>query len=311
MIDRAEIEDMAGHLDVHTSHVQRDYVHGWILAELFRGSELASRLALKGGNGLRKAYFTSGRYSRDLDFSAADGLDPELLRASLHAICQRIEDQAGVEFVHDRIHTGEKRGADEGKRISEARVYFKDFYGQESEIVLGVRMDVTEFDRLYLPVQSRNLIHPYSDRDACSTPIRCAKLEEILASKMRCLLQRKHIADLYDLAFPLLLGRDLDLDRRELLQTFFRITIFGASPGVAKGLLIDLPFEGLRRFWGNYIAAPIASRFSFDAARDTVRGLVDALLPEAPIRSRSPVLFPAELRNPIMEAGSALKLLRF
>jgi hypothetical protein len=41
------------------------------------------------------------------------------------------------------------------------------------------QLDITQFDRIYLPVQSRSLIHPYSDVDACSSMILCHKLEEI------------------------------------------------------------------------------------------------------------------------------------
>ena len=45
--------------------------------------------------------------------------------------------------------------------------------GQESELIIGIRLDVTQFEQLYLPVQERYLIHPYSDADACSARIRC------------------------------------------------------------------------------------------------------------------------------------------
>jgi predicted nucleotidyltransferase component of viral defense system len=58
----------------------------------------------------------------------------------------------------------------------------------------------------YLPVQERNPIHPYSDAEACAATIRCVELEEALATKLRCLLQRRHIADLYDLAYSLVKG---------------------------------------------------------------------------------------------------------
>jgi len=47
------------------------------------------------------------------------------------------------------------------RRLYQAKLYFKDFYGNPDTITISVRLDVTEFDRIYLPVQTRNLIHPY------------------------------------------------------------------------------------------------------------------------------------------------------
>ena len=54
MINKDEIDRMAEKLDVHSSHVQRDYVHSWLLSALFSSSSLSNRLVLKGGNCLRK-----------------------------------------------------------------------------------------------------------------------------------------------------------------------------------------------------------------------------------------------------------------
>jgi hypothetical protein len=203
----------------------------------------------------------------------------------------------------------ERRAAEGGKSILDVRVYFRDFYGIDSTLDLAVRLDIIEFDRIHLPVQTRNLIHPYSDASAISVPIRCVKLEELLASKMRCLLQRRHLADLYDLVFATIVNRDIEVDRGELLRTFFRITVFGAHPGVAKGLLLDLPLEGLKRFWQEYVASPIRSRFSFDEALSSLRGLVEDLF-HGPVEESSPTLFSARLRNPIMAAAENFHLVR-
>jgi len=136
------------------------------------------------------------------------------------------------------------------------------------------------------------------------------KVEELLATKMRCLLQRRHIADLFDLVYATLVSQELEVDRGQLLSTFFRITIFGSSPGVAKGLFVDLPLEALGRFWDAHIACPKTSWFTFDTARKRFLAFIDRLIPGAVNRERSPVLFAAALRNPIMQAGETLTLLR-
>ena len=310
MIEPGEIEAVSKQLGIHTSHVQRDYVNGWLLSQLYSSSPLGKQLVLKGGNCLRKAYFEGGRYSRDLDFSTATNITDSHLGRELNAVCQALTERVGIIFDIERTRVEKKGRADAEKMISEARLYFRDFFGQESELIIGIRLDVTQFDRPYLPVQERYLIHPYSDADVCSARIRCVKLEELLATKMRCLLQRRHIADLFDLAYATLLSQELKVNRSELLSVFFKITIFGRSPGVAKGLFIDLPLEALGRLWANYIACPRKSWFSFETAKNYLRSLVDSLIPDKEIRERSSVIFPSFLRNPIMEAGQMLTLLR-
>lgn len=44
----------------------------------------------------------------------------------------------------------------------------QNFYGKASKMTIALRMDVTEFGRLYLPIQQRKLIHPYSDQADCA-----------------------------------------------------------------------------------------------------------------------------------------------
>jgi predicted nucleotidyltransferase component of viral defense system len=137
-----------------------------------------------------------------------------------------------VQFDTSRTISRAKRGADDDLEIVEARVYFRDFYGHDSSMMISVRMDVTEWDRLYLPVQTRQLVHAYSDFQNCQAGIRCVKLEEQLASKMKCLLQRRHVADLFDLIYSTLIHPEFAVNRSEIVSTFLRKTIFQSSPGV-------------------------------------------------------------------------------
>ncbi len=213
MIERSEIDAMAENLDVHSSHVQRDYVHGWLLSLLYTKSALANRLVLKGGNCLRKGYFENSRYSRDIDFTTSVGISDDELGRELNLIVSELENLTKIKFHTSKTIVRDKKRADSEKKISEAKLYFTDFYGRESKLVLGVRLDVTQFDKIYLPVQERSLIHPYSDAHLCNSMIRCVKLEEILATKMRCLLQRKHIADLFDLVYATVINPEIQINK--------------------------------------------------------------------------------------------------
>jgi predicted nucleotidyltransferase component of viral defense system len=311
MIKREEIDSMAERMGVLPSNVQRDYVSGWLLSVIYGSSPspMAKRLVLKGGNCLRKAYFENGRYSGDLDFSCAYEYPNAQLGQDLNTICAALMERTGVRFDLTRTRVDDKFELDGGKIVSEARVYFRDFYGAESHVIVKVKLDVTQYDRLYLPVQTRPLIHPYSDASACAVAIRCVKLEEVLATKMRCLLQRRHIPDFFDLVHGTLTSTG-SINLRELIYVFFRVTVFGGNPNVVKGLFADLPFVVFGGLWDKYISCPKSSRLPFETAKDAFTSLIEKLIPGKPQHTKSFKFFASDLRAPIMQAADDNTLLR-
>ena len=52
--------------------VEKDYVLGWMLADIFAHEELAESWLFKGGNCLKKCFFETYRFSEDLDFTLRD-----------------------------------------------------------------------------------------------------------------------------------------------------------------------------------------------------------------------------------------------
>jgi hypothetical protein len=156
----------------------------------------------------------------------------------------------------------------------------------------------------------RQLIHPYSDADACSTQIKCIKLEEALADKLKCLLQRRYCYDIFDLVYGDFLSRDIAVHRAELLNVFLRKTIFGSSPGAAHELLVNRPVDLFRGYWGK-VVCPAVSRISFNDAIATLRqGVNELFAPYASGMGGALAFYPSHLRNPILEAGSDRRLLR-
>lgn len=310
MIDRDEIINRSEELRVHTSHVQRDYVFGWLLSGIYTRSGLADSLVLKGGNAFRKAYFERARYSPDLDFATTRSLADDYLLAQLNSVCEYVTDAAKVEFDISRTRVDPTRSADRNRTIQKARVYFRDFFGERSELVLAVRLDVSSYERIFLDVQERNLIHQYSDASEASAKIRCLKLEELLASKLKCLLQRRHSVDLYDFVNATLIRPVVDIDRSEMVRTFLRMTIFGSGPRIVEDLLVNLPFQIIKGLWDEFLVAPNDALIDFEDAVTGFTGIVTDLFGSLPVGSSRYAFFPSEFRNPIMQAGHDLTLLR-
>ncbi len=310
MISKSEVESKASEFGLNPSDVERDYVFGWLLAGIYSVSPLKDVLILKGGNCFRKAYFPHTRFSNDLDFSTLNAIEPTFLYRELNSVCDFVQANSGVEFVKDRNRVEEKSNSDQDRKIYQARLYFRDFYGNAFTITISVRLDIVEFDRIYLPIQSRFLIHPYSDADRCVVKINAQKLEELLASKLKCLIQRRHSFDLYDFVYSIFVNRDIEVNRGEVVSTFFRKTIFERSPGVVKGLLLDLPFELFRGFWTKFLVCPKQGLVEFDFALECFRKGIEELFGHFRLDHYGSVaFFPSHLRNPIMEAASSLTLL--
>jgi predicted nucleotidyltransferase component of viral defense system len=310
VIARGEIEEKSREFGIHISNVQRDYVYGWLLSAIYADTALKDVLIFKGGNCFRKAYFPNTRFSSDLDFASEAAIDESLVIGELNRACDAAQQRSGVIFDTGRTQIRVQNEIDDRRRVFDARVYFRDFYGNADHLTLKVSIDITEFERIYLPPQLRNVIHPYSDQATCVGQIRCVKLEEMIASKLKCLLQRRHVPDVYDLVYSVFVNRDIAVDRGELVQTFLRKTIYERAPAVARQLLLDLPLLALRNAWERYIVAPIQGLLEFDDSIERFRTIVGELFAGYEIgRPGDLAFFPSALRNPIMEAGSGLQLL--
>jgi len=315
MIDRNEIDSKASEFEINTSDVQRDYVFGWLLFAIYNNKYLSDLLILKGGNCFRKAYFPNTRFSSDLDFSTQQALDLDRLEREIEICCRVAQDVSGIQFVTERNSFKESKRANLGKnvdrKIYKGKVFFEDFYGKKSTLEISVRMDVTEFDKIYMPISEVPIIHPYSDGDKCQVALRCVAIEEGIASKLKCLLQRRHSHDLYDLVYAAFFNEEIDLDRSQIASIFLKKTIFEPSPGAAKQILLGLPMPFFKAAWEKYIVCPARSRVDFDRAESIYANFIDSIFATTGRSDRvSDAFFPAELRNVILDAGASMKLMR-
>lgn len=310
MITNDEFLEQAKTYDLNEADIQRDYVFGWLISGIFQATQFGLTAVLKGGNALRKGYFPGTRFSDDLDFSTDHGLQSETLLGELNEVCRWAEATSGVRFDVDKNRLADEHQVDRERKVFKFRLYFKDMLGGKDHVDISVRVDVTEYDRLALPAQERQLIHPYSDADALAATIRCVKLEEALADKLKCLLQRRYCYDIFDVVYGAFICRDIEIDRSEMMRVFLRKTIFGPSPLAAKQLLLDLPWELFQGYWGK-VLVPAASRLSFEGALEQFRNGLDALFAPLPAGAGMAYAFyPSRLRNPIMQAAADRKLLK-
>ncbi|MGH7202827.1 MAG: nucleotidyl transferase AbiEii/AbiGii toxin family protein [Candidatus Levyibacteriota bacterium] len=314
MIDKTEIDQKAIEFEIHSSNVERDYVFGWVLHGIFTVSELKDTIFLKGGNALRKGYFENTRFSKDLDLGIPGDIEQDKLLLEINRVCDYIGEKSNISFDKNLNQVKEKFTASSTPlpdlKVYEARVYFKDFYGEQSSMTLKISLDLTRFDKVIAPIQTVKLIHPYSDVDLIQCNIRCMNLEEIIATKLKCLLQRQHTPDLFDYAYSIqLLGGSLN--KEDVVRMLIKKTIFSRNPHVLKDILKNISLTYFREYWQNTIICTKQAMVGVEDAINIFLLDLDLLFSIYQDNGyRDFVFFDSTFRVPIMEAGRKQTLLK-
>ena len=311
MISREEIDAKSAELGVDPSHVQQDHVAGWVLAGLYGENPLGQSLVLKGGNALRKGYFGTTRFSEDLDFAITERVNPVTFLDALKSVGRMAQARTGVQFHPDRTAQIGRERINGAQTVYTFEMSFADFDGHTETLPVSLYMDVTELTRLHLPPQSRRLIHPYSDHADCNADLTVMHLDEVLADKLKCLLQRQSIRDVFDLAHSIFFNHEIPVDRKTVVSTFLGKTIFSPSPAAALNLLTAIPFEDMQSRWENSIVCGRESRQDFTDTITRWKDELQQLFSDFRLGEQGQLaFFPAHLRTPILNAGAQRKLLR-
>ena len=170
-------------------------------------------------------------------------------------------------------------------------------------------MDLTRYDKtIYEPV-SLALIHPYSDADKVVCNIRCMKLEEIIATKLKCLMQRQKAPDLFDYAYSIqLLGGKLNKD--EVREALVQKTIFNQNPYILKGIIEATDFDFFRKMWLKSIICAKKQFIKVENAISTLLTDLDNLFASVSDNGYARfAYFPVEARTKIMKAARSQTLL--
>lgn len=214
MISLAEIKREAAGAGVDVAVIERDYALSWILKGIFE-SDLADCLVFKGGTALRKVYFKDYRFSEDLDFTLAKPVVLADLKSTLAEVCRNIHSESGLEL---NLADLKPTNFETGKEAFEGKIEYigpRQHRGNPSRI----KLDLTAYEEIILPPITLPLIHGYSD--SCKAGISAYLLEEILAEKLRTIIQRAYPRDLYDAWYILKFHRDkIDIDR--LIPTYLQ-----------------------------------------------------------------------------------------
>jgi len=192
LISLAEVKREAAKAGVDVAVIEKDYVLSWVLKGIYE-SALADNLVFKGGTALRKVYFIGYRFSEDLDFTLIESVNIESLRNALITVCKTANGRSGLEL--SLIDLKQTR-SDVGEEAFEGKIQYIGSRQHRRGNPARIKLDLTAYENVLLPSAKLPLQHRYSDK--CEVMISAYRLEEILAEKLRTIIQRAYPRDLYD-----------------------------------------------------------------------------------------------------------------
>ena len=195
------------------AQVEQDLVLSRALVEMFKNTLIQEALAFRGGTALHKLFFEQPRrYSEDIDL---------------------VQKEAGpIGPVLDAMRTtldpwlGEPRHSRGWGRV---KLQYR--FDTTTLPVRSMRLKIEINTRVHIAVmgfigRKLRVDNPWFSEE---TAITVYELEELLATKLRALYQRKKGRDLYDLWLALESGRH-ELGDEQIVQCFLRYMDYGQTP---------------------------------------------------------------------------------
>lgn len=192
MIQPGEIQSVAGKEGVRDTQIEKNYVISWVIYGIANNPFLRENLIFKGGTVLKKVYFPDYRFSEDFDFTfQGKDFDIDAIRAAFTELIEWVYEESRIslsikdETQHETgnlnfylSYTGPLGGAGANKDI---------------------KVDISQDELIYNVPEEKQIINPYSDLEQEKYSILCYTHGEVIAEKMRSLMQRTAPRDIYDL----------------------------------------------------------------------------------------------------------------
>jgi predicted nucleotidyltransferase component of viral defense system len=205
VITERTLRQIAGRARLGVGQTEHEYVVICALDALTQTPLLADALCLKGGTALRQFYFPDWRYSVDLDFSALPAFPAEALRPGLEAWFGMIGARHGVQVILTDFHRANGAARLRARCVGPLR--------HPRPLLLDVTLD----EPIVLSTLRRDVVTGLFSELA--PKVLCYALEEIVAEKLRSVLQRGKARDYYDV-WRLLKEKATAFDHQVARQVF-------------------------------------------------------------------------------------------
>lgn len=185
---RVRIQEAAQRYAVPQPTIEKDYALSYLLVGVASQPALESALVFKGGTALKKLFFGDYRFSEDLDFSTQDAPMGEALedafRAAADEALRRLTAHGPFSVEFERYV--EREPHPHGQEAFTIRVRFP----WQPRPLCRIRAEVTHDEPVLMAPTKRSIIHGH-DQENLHAEVYAYRLEEIVAEKLRTLLQTR------------------------------------------------------------------------------------------------------------------------
>lgn len=277
MINLAEIKQEASKNNIREDIIEKDYCLGWVIWGIASNKELKNNLVFKGGTALKKCFFDTYRFSEDLDFTVLSDTvySKEKFQISLQDVTQCISQASNIQFPQVSVEESQDLRGNPTFQIKISYIGPRKQIGSPAK----VKLDLTKFEVVVLPLETRLLFHSYSDTSdvRCNAP--CYPLDEILAEKMRSLLERTRARDFYDV-WRLLRDHNVDINLDRFKESFDKKCDYKSiSLKTIDDFLMPAKEDELRSDWQVSLPHQLNYLPNFDVVKDEFLSLVVKILP--------------------------------
>jgi len=274
MLSRAELQRLASREKVALGILEKDYVITEVLKALFQLPAMRESFVFKGGTALRKVYFPHWRYSEDLDFTVKSDIPKEELRQNLDSLYQQVEQATQIRLTTRTLH----------KTNGYARIRTQ-FLGPLAHPAM-IYMDLSFDEPLCLEPQLRKVLTaPFPDEERT---IQVYPLEELMAEKMRSLIERGKSRDYYDV-WRLLKEQRYQMNL-ELLGMVLekKLRHKGLRLRTTADFLPENP-AGIKRYWEKDLSQQVATILPLEDVLKELKEMLDSYVaPHLPLQSGNP-----------------------
>lgn len=274
MITPQEIISLSRTLNISQPNVvEKDWVLSHLLNIIYNSNLLIQSLSFKGGTSLRKCWFPNYRFSEDLDFTLiGDKLDSiEVLKNELELVKEKLSDE-GIRI--ENIELTQTLNCNDGKAFL-AKLSYRAVL-PVSSILPKVILDFSSYENILLASVKRKIIHPYSDQDLIANEVTSYSLEEILAEKLRTILQRFYPRDIYDVYSILLNGTFNNSSIKNLFYSKCEYKKVRFSS--VDDFFDEIRLQNANKAWANSLRHLIYNLPAFNYVISKLKQLIPALL---------------------------------
>ncbi len=197
-----ELIEIARVKNVSTSTIDKDWVLGHFLNAMYVQKDVKENFVFKGGTCLRKCFFEDYRFSEDLDFTLLDK-DFDVDRLFFQSIIKEAEKNSGAKFHLDKIKPQQSANEDQGYEIK-IKFWGANHKPNQKPLPIArwltsIKLDISFSEQIFSAPAEKNIIHPYSDYQQIANSVISYNLKELIAEKLRSLIQRNRPRDIYDI----------------------------------------------------------------------------------------------------------------